>query len=813
MGANCDRAGKHPATSHGHYDASCDPSQLAVLFAAPYRNVAIATGSMSGIAVIDIDPRHSGDVAWREYCELYPEMRTDTYTIGTGSDGLHLYFSIHPDERISSHIGLLSGVDLKAEGGYVVAPPSQHISGGVYRTLNAVPLLPFPEELRRMIASGERPAGLRSSPPGRLSTQGITSVRQREILEDPTSLREGERDTFFTFTARDMVRAGRSPQEILDALGRVYDEMSNRDSFNIETVAQKIQRALNDIPEHERTDPILRAHFQAISQRQADPDDEPAEAVIVGEEYFTPREEDEEEEPGTAIATTPFTATLQLTAQVRRDLPAEVLHHWDGNLPTQWDASARGMADLANEQYGELIRYVRELDQWICWEPRVRIWQPDAAIEVRRLIQGSIDSLRLIAIQSEDEDLRNDLLDFATRMSWPGNVKAVLDTLQTDHATSVNELNNHYEALPVENGIIDPSLGLGDSYDDVTLHELAPGWLFTKHTRLHHSDEQLSRAPFWAKSIERWFPDPDVREFAQRLMGYSVFGRGQEKAFVIAYGKRDSGKSAFFNNMAYLLHDFAVTISPEALMEQRYENEANYGLSHIGGARLYVSSETKPGARLNSALLKRFASGGSDSIRTRALRENFVDIIPRGLLIMMTNHVPYNEQLDEALWSRTIILPFDGSFPADSPQTIKDAQLQQLLIAERDGILLWLVEGYSNYNAIGLRRPKAIANALELVKQEQDWATPFVQMYLQPDHGKKVLRKQVRLAYEAWCLDSGEEPLPERVWAAAMRETLGAATRGTGGKHYYRNWRLRDEFSQPDVATELPPSLRRGGVT
>jgi putative DNA primase/helicase len=382
-------------------------------------------------------------------------------------------------------------------------------------------------------------------------------------------------------------------------------------------------------------------------------------------------------------------------------------------------------------------------------------------------------------------------------MSWPHSINAVLTTLQTDHVIEQSDLNAQAQALPVENGVIDPSSGVGHDYDDILVHPLHPRWLFTKGTRLRHEVAALSlpRARFWARSLDRWFPNPEVKEFAQRIMGYAVFGRGQEKVFVIAHGQRDSGKSAFFNNLAYLLRDFAVQISPEALIASKYENEAQYGLAHIAGARLYVSSELKAGTRLNSALIKRLSSGGSDTVRARAMRQDFIDIIPQGLLAIMTNYVPQDDQLDEALWGRTIILPFEGRFPANDPETVKDAQLQQLLIAEREGILQWLVEGYANYVALGLRRPRAIDTIIASVKQEQDWATPFIGEWLEEGSPEdKVLCRDARLAYEVWCHDTGDEPILLYRWRETMRDRLAIPKRGTAGRHYYFGWKMKRQL-------------------
>jgi putative DNA primase/helicase len=98
----------------------------------PSANVAIRTGAASGLVVIDIDPDHGGE---RSLAALLHERGPlpASRTIRTGSEGRHLYFT-HPGELIPNDAGrrLGPGLDVRGDGGYVIAPPSSHTSGGRY---------------------------------------------------------------------------------------------------------------------------------------------------------------------------------------------------------------------------------------------------------------------------------------------------------------------------------------------------------------------------------------------------------------------------------------------------------------------------------------------------------------------------------------------------------------------------------------------------------------------------------------------------------------------------------------------------------
>jgi hypothetical protein len=85
---------------------------------------------VSGVVVLDIDPRNDGDASLRELDELGEPVPPTVETL-TGGGGRHLWFR-HPGGSISSR-PLRPGVDVKGEGGLVVIPPSLHQSGQRYR--------------------------------------------------------------------------------------------------------------------------------------------------------------------------------------------------------------------------------------------------------------------------------------------------------------------------------------------------------------------------------------------------------------------------------------------------------------------------------------------------------------------------------------------------------------------------------------------------------------------------------------------------------------------------------------------------------
>lgn len=98
----------------------------------PRANVAIVTGALSGLVVLDVDPRHGGAESLAQLeIDHGPLARTVEAT--TGGGGRHLYFE-HPGGQVSNRAALAPGLDLRGDGGCVVAPPSESALGAAVGT-------------------------------------------------------------------------------------------------------------------------------------------------------------------------------------------------------------------------------------------------------------------------------------------------------------------------------------------------------------------------------------------------------------------------------------------------------------------------------------------------------------------------------------------------------------------------------------------------------------------------------------------------------------------------------------------------------
>lgn len=216
--ADCSSPGKHPRTRNGCKDASlAEDLALSWWTDDGSVNIGMATGESSGTVVLDIDPRHGGDESLAALEAEHGEL-PETVEALTGGGGRHLVFR-WPGHSVPNRANVADGVDFRADGGYVVAEPSNHASGGVY----AWEVLHHPQEhelaempawLLELAMGGGGTGRENGNPVGK-------AVKRADDL--PEIIAAGARNTTLASLAGTMRRRGSTDDEILAALRATND--------------------------------------------------------------------------------------------------------------------------------------------------------------------------------------------------------------------------------------------------------------------------------------------------------------------------------------------------------------------------------------------------------------------------------------------------------------------------------------------------------------------------------------------------------------------------------------------------------------
>jgi len=197
--SDCRHPGKHPQghlAPHGLNDATVDEATVERWFGANDLNIGVCTGSESGLLVLDVDPRHGGDKSLEALEKKHGPLPMSRKA-KTGGGGWHLYLKYPDDDVRNSASSLGAGLDIRGKGGYVIAPPSRHMSGDVYEW-DGDPTTPLAECPNWMY-------------------NGHTKKKQQQ-KEPGDAIPEGDRNSTLTSIAGSMRRKGCGQEAIYAAL-------------------------------------------------------------------------------------------------------------------------------------------------------------------------------------------------------------------------------------------------------------------------------------------------------------------------------------------------------------------------------------------------------------------------------------------------------------------------------------------------------------------------------------------------------------------------------------------------------------------
>ncbi len=226
--SGCTSPAKHPRTRRGLYDATTELGAIRRWWRRwPEANVGLRTGVVSGLVVLDVDPDHGGEASLGELVDAY-EALPETLEVRTGGGGWHLYF-IHPGGRVTNSAGVLGpGLDVRGDGGYILTPPSRHVTGGTYRRLTHTPPAAMPEWLWALvIRKAPERATTAIVAPADLDRSRCSAWARAALAEETTRVRqaaEGSRNHTLNraaFALGQIVAGGHLDPD--DATGRLAD--------------------------------------------------------------------------------------------------------------------------------------------------------------------------------------------------------------------------------------------------------------------------------------------------------------------------------------------------------------------------------------------------------------------------------------------------------------------------------------------------------------------------------------------------------------------------------------------------------------
>ena len=195
--------------------------------------------------------------------------------------------------------------------------------------------------------------------------------------------------------------------------------------------------------------------------------------------------------------------------------------------------------------------------------------------------------------------------------------------------------------------------------------------------------------------------------------GYCCTGSVVEQEFYQARGSGQNGKTVLFELVKHCLGSYAITASPDILMQRDLSAIPN-DVARLQGARMVLTSEPDPGKKFSDCAIKSLTGG--DTVIARFLHKEYFEFKMKAKIIMLTNHEIKAIGTDHGLWRRIVVIPFNYRVPEEK----RDKHLPDKLIAEAEAVLSWMVEGCLMWQQEGLKQPEELTETKEVYRRGQD---------------------------------------------------------------------------------------------
>lgn len=436
--------------------------------------------------------------------------------------------------------------------------------------------------------------------------------------------------------------------------------------------------------------------------------------------------------------------------------------------------NAKAFSSIARDKFiqittrGKWLRW--EDDRWLLCEK-----QEEQAL-AKDVCRQILDSAQAVFLKDQERGKR--LVNEAMSSHRLNRIQAMLTLAISEPgmAATDKELDANPHYLGVDNGVV--------NLKDGQLLSNQPEFRITRYCNASY-DENAS-CQRWQQFLSEIFQD-DIETIScvQRLLGCTLLGLSNEEILVICYGHGSNGKSVFSNVIHKIMGGYSMT-APPSLLTVRKNGDAGprNDLAALAGARYVSINELQAGDRLDEQVVKLLA--GREPISARFLHQEFFEFEPTFTPWLRTNHKPIVTGDEDGIWRRLILLPFTTKFSEGK----QDPYLEDKLLAEKDGILMWMLAGVTRYLEDGLKLSRRIKAELNRYRTESDLLGEFLAEMTTNDPTKKVSQGALFSRYRYWCQDSGVRPSSKKSFTQRLAER-GYAEGKSGVNRYYLGLDMR----------------------
>jgi putative DNA primase/helicase len=440
-------------------------------------------------------------------------------------------------------------------------------------------------------------------------------------------------------------------------------------------------------------------------------------------------------------------------------------------LPLESFGDIRNARAFAHKWRGQLT-YVTTRDKWLSWhEQKWQLCEKDEHIAHAKQCCSDILASAGAVFSANPETGKRLVADAMAAHNLPKiNAMLKLAVSEPEMAVTDRELDADSMLLGVQNGVVD--------LRDGRLLFNNPEMRVTRYCNADFVED--APCPTWVAFLNQIFEqDEETIDSVQRLLGYSLTGSVTEEVLVICYGFGSNGKSVFSNVIHHILGGYSTTAPPSLLTTRRSDDTSpRNDLAALAGARYVSINELQAGDRLDEQVVKMLA--GREPISARFLHREYFEYMPSFTAWLRTNHKPIITGEDDGIWRRLVILRFGRKFSDHE----KDAQLENKLVDERDGILQWMLKGTRKYREGGLILSPRIRSENATYRNDSDLLGEFLGDIMEKDLTAKINQQTAYQEWADWCKANGFRISSKKSFTQRLTERGHPEGRSNGNRFY-----------------------------
>lgn len=415
--------------------------------------------------------------------------------------------------------------------------------------------------------------------------------------------------------------------------------------------------------------------------------------------------------------------------------------------------SDTGNAERLARKYRHDQRYVEGWG-WLIWSEAEGRWIVDKDGEVHRramLVARAIsDEAEYLAEEDPAESVA--IKKWARRSESKGSLDAMIALCSRLRGVTLGV--DDFNADPYRLGRI--------------LLSRNPGWTVTPALPEHRVTMKLgvedvtsvegASHPLWDAFVQRFQPDPEVRSWLQKLVGYSLYGANRSRIFVVCFGPSSTGKTTFAETLRAALGEYVAAVNMTVFRDNQ-DDRPRPDLVRALRKRFIVAEETSAAWHLHADQVKRL-TGGAPVVARGMRSDYFNELVPSFTPWLLCNNSPTIEGADEAVRRRLVVVPWDQVIPQD----LEDDSMSEALQAPevRPAVLAWALEGWRLYaESRDLAMPAgAIEARLRFLSELSDFDRALSDIAV-VEPGAYVEPRALYAAYKQWCSEKGVKPESE----------------------------------------------------